>query len=70
MLERIDQPFGPMTVSEAMSVSDRTAREWLKRWREAGFIEPTKPGAQRVRSFRLVRSWLDMLRNSGRSDPA
>ncbi|HLT35081.1 MAG TPA: Fic family protein, partial [Enhygromyxa sp.] len=68
LLDGVDQSFGPATVSDGLSVSDRTAREWLKRWREAGFIEPAKPGAKRVRTFKLGRSWLERLENSGSSE--
>lgn len=69
VLERIDQPFGAAMVSERLNVSDRTARDWLKRWREAGFIAPTNPGAQRVRSFALAGEWLAKLRDSGSRNP-
>lgn len=65
LLEWVDQPFGIAAVSSALMVSDRTAREWIKRWREAGFIEPSKPGAKRARSFGLTEDWLERLRNSG-----
>ncbi|HVI01871.1 MAG TPA: helix-turn-helix domain-containing protein, partial [Enhygromyxa sp.] len=68
-LEHVDQPFGAAVVSEHLRVSDRTARDWLKRWREAGFIAPTKPGAQRIRSFVLASEWLTMLRDTGSRRP-
>jgi hypothetical protein len=33
----IDQHFGAAEVSERFKVTSRSAREWLKKWREAGF---------------------------------
>lgn len=63
----IDQQFGPSEVSERFNVTSRSAREWLKKWREAGFIEPVVAGAKRVHRFQLVEEWVARLGNSGSS---
>jgi hypothetical protein len=50
--------LGASAVQQRFGVSGKSAREWLKRWREAGYIEPARPGAQRIHSFRLASAWL------------
>jgi Fic family protein len=57
-LRSIDQPFGPADVADRFGVTSRSAREWLKKWREAGFIEPSVVGAKRVHRFQMAESWL------------
>lgn len=64
-LPHVDQPFGASEVAERFSVTPRSARKWLKKWRDAGFLEPSVPGAKRVHRFKLVEPWLVRLGNSG-----
>ena len=66
-LDPLDQRFAAADVRARFSVSDRSARAWLKRWREAGFVEPARAGAKRVREFRLTDHWLARLGDSGSS---
>ncbi len=63
-LDSLTLLFGASEVSGRFHVSPKTARVWLKGWRDAGFIEPGTPGAQRVHKFRLTSAWLERL-NSG-----
>ena len=60
-LERLEQGFGAPELGERFGVSTRTARSWLKQWRDAGFLEPTNPGAKRVHLLRLTDEWLARL---------
>jgi Fic family protein len=66
-LEQLDQTFGPAEVGERFGITTRSAREWLKSWREAGIIEPSVAGAKRVHAFKLTRKWLVRLQASGSS---
>lgn len=58
-LDPLDQEFGAGAVQERFGVSDKSARDWIKRWREAGYIEPMNPGGMRVRRFRVAPEWLE-----------
>jgi hypothetical protein len=60
-LEPLDQEFGVGEVRAHFHVTDRSARDWLKSWGDGGFIEPTKPGAQRVHRYRIRAEWLRRL---------
>ncbi len=43
-------------------VSDRTAREWLAEWAQAGFVLPVHTGqGLRVRRYRLAQMWSTLL---------
>jgi Fic family protein len=57
----------PAEVSDWCGVSGNTAREWLRAWVNAGFIEPTTPGAERFREYRLVPSWLTLVEEAART---
>jgi len=53
--------FAPSDVVEWFGVSATTAREWLDKWRDDGFVQPAKPGAQRVRNYLLTETWAKLL---------
>jgi len=57
----------PSDVTEWYGVSGNTAREWLRAWTDAGFVEPTNADAQRVRAYRLTHSWRDIVLEAARS---
>ncbi|MNJ80072.1 hypothetical protein D3C77_783180 [compost metagenome] len=49
-----------MTTSEMrelLRLSDRSIREKMSQWREAGFIEPRDLDAKRVRSIKLTEAY-------------
>jgi transposase len=48
-------------------VSATTAREWLDKWRDDGFVQPAKPGAQRVRNYLLTETWTKLIEDALRS---
>jgi Fic family protein len=52
-LDDVGQSFGVGTIVARLGVSERTAREWLKRWRDAGLVEPTRGDAKRIHSVAL-----------------
>lgn len=56
--------FTPSDMVEWFGVSPSTAREWLEKWQDDGFIAPAKPGAQRVRSYLLAEPWARMLKDA------
>lgn len=66
-----DQPptlaFAPSDVVEWFGVSATTAREWLDKWRDDGFVQPAKPGAQRVRNYLLTETWTKLIEDALRS---
>ncbi|MFV8753749.1 Fic family protein [Nannocystaceae bacterium ST9] len=59
-LDDVDQPFGVGVVSARLGVSDRTARDWIKRWRDAGFVEPTRADAKRIHGVVLTSRWREL----------
>lgn len=65
MMPDPDATFTPANVTEWFGVSAKTARDWLTEWREAEYVEPAKPGAERVRSYRLSAGFLTRLREAG-----
>lgn len=67
-LDPLASPFGASEVSERFRVTARTARTWLKAWREREFIEPQVPGAKRVHKFRLSPRWLERLDSGSQTD--
>ncbi|MBK8266555.1 MAG: Fic family protein [Nannocystis sp.] len=56
-LGALAEPINATDVAERVGVTTRTAREWLQRWRDAGWVEPTNPRAQRVHAVRLTSAW-------------
>jgi Fic family protein len=60
-LDDVGQSFGVATIVTRLGVSERTARDWLKRWRDAGFVEPVRMDAKRVRSVALSARLRGML---------
>jgi Fic family protein len=66
-----DQPpilaFAPSDVVEWFGVSATTAREWLDKWRGDGFVQPAKPGAQRVRNYLLTETCTKLIEDALRS---
>lgn len=51
------EPISVATVVERFSVSDRTARDWLKQWQTDGYLRPARADAQRVHAYLLAESW-------------
>lgn len=64
-LETLEGTFASADVSARFRVSTRSARSWIKRWRESGFVEPEKPDALRAHKFRLTAGWRRRLGDSG-----
>jgi hypothetical protein len=60
-LDDVEQSFGVGTVTARLGVSERTARDWLKRWRDAGFVEPTRTDAKRIHNVVLASRWREPL---------
>lgn len=56
--------FTPSDMVEWFGVSSTTAREWLDKWRDDGFVQPSKPGAQRVRLYLLADPWAKLLKDA------
>ncbi|MHB8520357.1 MAG: Fic family protein [Limisphaerales bacterium] len=56
--------FTPSDMVEWFGVSATTAREWLEKWRDDGFVQPAKSGAQRVRSYFLAEPWARMIQDA------
>lgn len=60
-LDSLALPFGAAEVRDRFGVASKTARAWLRRWQQDGFVEPATPGAKRVHKFRLTVAWLERL---------
>jgi Fic family protein len=60
-LDPLDDEFGVAQVRARFGVTAKSARDWLKRWSSAGFVEPAKAGSERVRSYRLTQAWYSRL---------
>jgi Fic family protein len=56
--------FTPPDVVEWYGVSANTAREWLDKWREEGFVHPAKKDVQRVRRYKLGDEWVALIRRA------
>jgi Fic family protein len=56
--------FTPSDMVEWFGISANTAREWLEKWRDDGFVQPAKPEAQRVRNYFLAEPWAAMIQNA------
>ena len=56
--------FTPSDIVEWFGVSSNTAREWLDKWRDDGFVQPAKATAQRVRNYLLAEPWAGMIRTA------
>lgn len=52
--------FTPGDVAEWFGITPTTAREWLKEWAGAGFVEPTSR-SERVRSYRVASRHEDLV---------
>ena len=59
--------FAPSDVVEWFGVSATTAREWLDKWRDDGFVQPANTGTKRVRSYLLTEMWTRLLEDALRS---
>jgi transposase len=59
--------FAPSDVVEWFGVSATTAREWLDKWRDDGFVQPAKTGTQRVKSYLLTETWTKLIEDALRS---
>lgn len=53
--------FSPSNIVEWFGISSNTARDWLAKWREEGFVQPSQPDAQRVRSYQLTGKWSELI---------
>jgi transposase len=49
---------------EWFGISANTAREWLEKWREEGFVQPAKAKVQRIRTYTLTPAWAELLRSA------
>jgi|GEM_PF-127799 len=61
--------FTPRDVVEWFGVSANTARDWLEKWREEGFVRPERPDVLRIRSYVLAPYWADILKSALLSVP-
>ena len=66
LVRALDDPkvaatFTPSDVVEWFGISATTAREWLDRWCDDDFVQPAKPGAQRIRSYLLTGTWSELV---------
>jgi Fic family protein len=59
--------FAPIDVEEWFGISGNTALDWLKKWREEEFVQPAKPGGQRIRSYTLSPQWVELIKAALRS---
>ena len=46
-------------------MTNKTARDWLNKWREAGLVEPDRPEADRVRTYRFTEDFRTWFREAG-----
>jgi len=53
--------FTPADVVSWFGVSANTARDWLAKWMEDGFVRPERPGVKRIRSYALTPVWAEVL---------
>jgi len=53
--------FSPGDMVEWFGISANTARDWLAKWRDEGFVQPLRPDAERVRAYVLTESWSSLL---------
>lgn len=53
--------FSPGDMVEWFGISANTARDWLAKWRDEGFVQPLRPDAERVRAYVLTKSWSGLL---------
>jgi Fic family protein len=56
--------FTPGDVTEWYGVSPNTAREWLAKWRDDGFVAPERAESQRIRAYGLTPKWEKLLADS------
>ena len=61
--------FTPGDVVDWFGVSANTARDWLEKWMEEGFVCPEKAGVQRIRSYVLAPVWAEILKSALISAP-
>lgn len=57
-----DLNFSPGDMVEWFGVSPNTARDWLTKWREEGFVQPLRPEAERVRAYALTEKWSKLVK--------
>lgn len=53
--------FSPGDMVEWFGISANTARDWLAKWRDEGFVQPLRPDAERVRAYVLTENWSSLL---------
>lgn len=56
--------FSPSDMVDWYGISASTAREWLQKWCDDGFIGPANEKAQRVRSYILKQHWVELLKTT------
>ncbi len=54
--------FSPSDMVEWFGISPNTARDWLVKWREEGFVQPLRPEAERVRAYALTEKWSELVK--------
>jgi DNA-binding PadR family transcriptional regulator len=54
--------FSPSDMVEWFGISPNTARDWLAKWREEGFVQPRRPEAERVRAYALTEKWSELVK--------
>jgi len=53
--------FSPGDMVEWFGISANTARDWLVKWRDEGFVQALRPDAERVRAYVLTENWSSLL---------
>jgi hypothetical protein len=60
----VELSFTPSDMVEWFGISPNTARQWLDKWRNDGFILPLNPDAERVWSHILTDPWAKVVQNA------
>ena len=64
-LPDLDSSLTPADVSAWFGVSTKTARDWLARWCREGHFEAARPGAERIRRYRVSAKLRKALQDAG-----